>query len=482
MFMGKLIELSQPRQGNITDGNLAIKPSYTESDFGPHGNQEAIVVDFTGKREERRRVLHEEARLSLTIESPTKEYIKFFNQFYNEEGLPKDWQKLQYGENQVGFSIRGQMELLKGDDSESRKIWAKQSRQDLQGFVIEYLSPYIVYPWNHEKKLNPDGSASLVDARYGNKKMVDTVSEEERNGTVKRVVEAMDRAVIEKKIPNKSIFVQWSPMDESPTGLKQDNGDDVVYSDTHLIVSQVDGDRLNGFTVKTDLSQLECREMIRRLTGRVVPAGAPVEEYINAVALIDPAKGRIASVEDVIVEAANVREELSLGSVNAYKDKTWSSVIEQIYKGDRLYEFTDNMQAVLRRFEEDVLRDNPTKEELPFYIAAAVLRVSQEAQVAKQQAKQKGAGGGLVAGIKAPTFGRTLDETARIPGCAGGGKTAVSSAFGISRAVDKSSGVGGSSSCAEIACGNCTWKADSTEVDKIQKGTIKSCPKCGWKP
>ncbi len=436
--------------------------------------------------EESHKKLHEQAKLKLSFESPTKDYVDFLNTFYKEEGLPQDWQSLQYGNIQVGFSMEGQMNLLKGDDPESRRVWAKQTRQDLQGFVIEYLSPYIVYPWHHQKKENPDGSANLVDARYGGKKMVDTVSKSERGGTVKQVIEAIDRAVVNKKVSDGSIFVQWSPMDESPTGLVQDNGAPIVYRDTHLIVSQVKDDKLDGITIKTDLTQAECREMIRILTGRVIPVGAPIEDYIKAVALIDPTKGRISSMKDVVSVAADVRAALSFGSKSAYKDKSWDAVYEQIELGDKLYDFDEKMQRILEKFENGVLFDTPSAEELPEYIAATILRVSQEARSAEQEYKDVSAGTKGI-NIAAPNFDRTklrhvLEYVAMKPGCAGGGAvTAVRGMNEVSRVIDLAVGSSGSS-CPEIRCGGCSWKADEQEASAVQSGSLKSCPKCGWSP
>lgn len=39
-------------------------------------------------------------------------------------------------------------------------------------------------------------------------------------------------------------------------------------------------------------------------------------------------------------------------------------------------------------------------------------------------------------------------------------------------------------SCPEIKCGRrgCSWKANDTEAEKIQKGELTCCPKCKWRP
>lgn len=426
---------------------------------------------------------YRDAKERLSYTSRTREYINFFNNFHSEEGLPEDWQNLQYGDMQVGFSIKGQMDLLKDDTPESRGIWASQTRRDMQGFIIEYLSPYNVYPWLQEKRENFDGTANLVDARYGGKRMVDTVSDKERGGSVKSVLEVIDQAVVSGKVPDGSMFMQISPQDESPTGLVQDNGEQVIYKDTHLIFSQVRGNKLEGFTVKTDFTKAECRELIKRVSGKIIPVDAPIEDYIRAVVYIDPRVSNLRSVDDLVGVAADVRSDLSFGSKNAYKDKSWKYVLEQIREGEKLYEWTDTAQSILQQSEQDIIRDNPTKEELLDYIAATILRISQAVQIDQKQLVQAAVERGtqhLFNYRVPPNFGEVLKITAAIQGCAGGGKvTSVGGAFGVNRAPT----VGGTSaeSCPKISC-PCGWEASESEVASIQAGILTRCPECKSPP
>lgn len=57
--------------------------------------------------------------------------------------------------------------------------------------------------------------------------------------------------------------------------------------------------------------------------------------------------------------------------------------------------------------------------------------------------------------------------------CPEGSKSAFEAFWGTSN---------GSEGCNRIKCGRCSWVANEGEVKKIQAGSLKSCPDCGWKP
>ncbi len=436
------------------------------------------VSVFELSREKQYKIAKE--RLSST--SSTRDYINFFNTFYREEGLPKDWQTLQYGDSQVGFSIKKQMGLLKDDTPESRSIHADQTHEDMQGFLIEYISPYNVFPWQHEVRITPDGTAHLVDAKYHGRRMIDTVTDEERGGSVKAILEEIDHAVVSGKAKDGDLLLQFSPQDTSVTGLTQDNGKPIVYKDTHLMFSQVRGNKLEGFTVKTDFTKAECRELIRRVTGKTLPTDAPVEDYIRAFAFIDPRESTIKSIDDLVGVAAKVRSDTSFGSKNAFKDKTWEFVLEQIHLGDKLYDWTETSQAILKQYVHDVIRDNPRQEELPEYMAATILRAVEAARIDELTKTATESSTQELHKLELPPppikFGQVLKDTAAIPGCAGGG-TGASSSNGKSRGTKV--GETNAESCPKISCA-CGWEASDSEVASIQTGTLTRCPECNSLP
>ena len=430
------------------------------------------------------------AKERLSPTSSTREYIDFFDRFYEEEGLPKDWYKLQYGDAQVGFSMKKQMERLRDDSFAGRKIWARQAFGDLQGYLIEYVSPYNVFPWTHVVRETSDGTAHLVDPKYGGRRMIDLVTNDERDGAVTSVMKAIDQAVVTGKKPdgsalsNGSMFLEVSPSDASATGLKQDNGKDIKYKDTHIKISQVVGDKLVGFTIQTDFTKTECRELLYRVSGKMLPEDAPVEDYIRSFAIIDPTASDLKSIGDMVGVAAKVRSDMSFGSKNAYKDKTWDQVLEQISRGDTLYEWTKTSQAILKKFVYDVLYDNPSKDELPRYLSATILTAVQAAQMDQLAVAAEKAATEQLHLILPPSnfgnFGEVLKATAAIVGCAGGGSASSDGGiFGRNR----SGQVGGltGESCPQISCA-CGWEASDAEVASIQAKMLTHCPKCGAEP
>jgi len=452
--------------------------------------QNGVIFKFEKEKKEREHAfsseqlsekLHQNAKEKLSPASTTREYINFFKAFHKEEGLPEDWQTLQYGDTQVGFSIKKQMDLLSDDTPESREKWAMQTYRDLQGYLLEYISPYNVFPWQHEVRITPNGEAHLVDARYGGRLMIDTVTDEERGGSVKSVLEVIDQAVVSGKVSDGSMFLQISPQDASETGLTQDNGAPIVYKDTHLMFSQVKNNKLEGFTVKTDFTKAECRELIKRVTGKTLPADAPIEDYIRAFAFIDPSNSKFKSIDDLVGVAADVRSELSFKSKNAYKDKSWKDVLEQIGLGDKLYEWTETSQAILRQYVQDIIHDNPKQEELPEYIAATILRAVHAAEVDQLTKVAEGITIQHLHNLKVPSisFGKILQDTAAKPGCAGGGAETSGSRFGKNSTAQ----IGGANAelCPKISCG-CGWVASDSEVASIQSGTLTHCPECDSLP
>ena len=368
---------------------------------------------------------------------------------------------------------------------------------DLRGFFIEYISPHNVFPWQHEIRVTPDGTLHLVDTRYAGRRMIDIVTDEERGGSVTWVLKTIDKAVVTRRKPDGSplhdgsLILEVSPKDSSPTGLKQDNGSEIRYDDTHLKFSQVKGDKFIGFTVQTDLTKGECRELLYRASGKKLPKDAPVEDYIRAFAIIDPGMNNLNSIEDLVGVAEQVRSDLSFGSKNAFKDKTWDQVRAQIQQGDRLYDWTETSQAILKQFVRDVIEDNPSRDEVPEYIAATILRAVEAARIDEQtiqageidqltRAATKETRQEIYYSEPLPlTFGKILQNTAAIPGCAGGGSSSSSIETpgwnGIK--VGKTTG----ESCPRISC-PCGWVASDAEVVAVQAEIITRCPWCDSPP
>ena len=150
--------------------------------------------------------------------APLDRWVSYFVTNWQKEELPVDWQNLRTkGEGKtIGFSMKKQMRLLEdASDETAVSEWTQQTRQDLLGFKLEYLSDHLVYPCKYE--WNGD---RLENKEYGNKDMVETTSAQERNGSVRNALKDMKDFF--RTAPDGAIAVMPSPKGDS--GLRTDDG------------------------------------------------------------------------------------------------------------------------------------------------------------------------------------------------------------------------------------------------------------------
>ena len=175
----------------------------------------------------------------------TAAWINYFDTYWQKEGLPPDWYNLksQQSQKRVGFIMSRQMDLLKNlFDRESVLDWAQKTRRDLQGFKLEFLSDHIVYPRKYEivHSTNPSISTRIEDPMYGKAKdprykhedIEEIISEEERNGSVKRAIKEVKDFL--STAPVGAMTVMTSPL--GPTGFKTDDGLGIDYPDSYFFV------------------------------------------------------------------------------------------------------------------------------------------------------------------------------------------------------------------------------------------------------
>ncbi|HYT01339.1 MAG TPA: hypothetical protein VEL70_00435 [Candidatus Acidoferrum sp.] len=377
---------------------------------------------------------YEEARISLSWESPTSDYTQFFNRFWREEGLSKEWHTLKsLGNKEAGFNMTTQMNLLRArTDQESLGIWAEQTERDMRGFCLEYLTKDInILPFNYTLEQRDDGTHTFIDHQYGDKDMLDTISEDERNGSV------MDstRRMRDFFLSHDGMAVMVSPPGES--GLTTDKGEPIIYEDALIIVCKKEGDRIDGLTFQTDFSHRESREVIRRLSGIELADDAPLEEYNRALALLT-SESQIKDFADVAAVLQDVRTEIS-GSPYIYGTNTWEKVWDDLGKRERLYEFGGKTRSIIDEFKQHVVHASLSEQEQKEAVAATVMRLAQLHLFGSDTDSTSSTSIeifrrdiALLDSADIPLrFGSVMNTLVEIPGCAGGGKTAVSTLGGI---------------------------------------------------
>ena len=200
-----------------------------------------------------------EKKPSLT--DPLEYHVNYLSDNAEFEGLPHNW----YEFPGIGFSMQTQMDLYRNSNSERSK-WISQTKRDILGFALEYLSDKLVYPYKYYLEKSADGNNRLVDPLYGNKDILDTVKLEERDGAVKDAVGEIKSFFLDQETPNGSLAVMTSLMGK--TGLTTDNGKPISYQDSYFFIFQKNHDSIKGFTIKTDFSVQEGIKVINRLPGK----------------------------------------------------------------------------------------------------------------------------------------------------------------------------------------------------------------------
>lgn len=341
--------------------------------------------------------------------------IRHFDTHWSEEKLPKDWYNLK---KRAGFSMDTQMQLLKDLDSSSVKLWAEQTKQDMLGFCLEYLSNGLVFPIRYEKR-RKIGGFELYDPQY-KKAMLAGASPKERNGQVVESLSRIESFFLNSKTPDGSIAVMPSPKGE--TGLTTDDGAPITYPDSYWYVMVKLGSEIRGFTIKTDFSLLECKAAIKNLTGREIPIDAPIEDYVSALSFLRKDEENPVGIEDVI----NILRQSRIGKSDlAFKNRSWDEVIMDIHRGYELYSFNKETQKILQEFSDYTRYGSHSVLELRKALAATMLRLS---KLFLFDRKSQPANADVYfendyrrIGIIDPSFGSILDEMGNIPGCAGGG-------------------------------------------------------------
>lgn len=394
-------------------------------------------------------------KIDSVLERPTENagtgmWISYFDKYWKQEKLPQDWYNLRGQKSEVGFSMRSQLNLLEHPGNvEQITKWTQQTKQDLIGFKLEYLSNHLVYPCKYTRSTSDQ--TRFESKEYGNKDMEETVSSKERNGSVKAAVKEIKDFF--QSAPDGSLAVMISP--EGDSGLRTDEGERIEYPDSYFFIMQKNGDTVTNYTVKTDFSVNECRDAVYRLTGKRLSPTAPLEQYVRAIATMKLGqKETISSVSDVVHVLETIRPAHAFEEPPTKRKFSWEEIYRDIEQGEKLYHFNDKTRQIIKDFEEYCLGGQHPKDELQKAMAATILRMSKlfyEEEDARPQKSMKPNVWEQL--FRAPrSFGAVLEQVSQKPGCAGGGKRISISILGGER-----SAVIGGVSDNEFVCPKCGY-------------------------
>ncbi len=346
--------------------------------------------------------------------------IDYLRANWKQEGLPFDWASLP----DTGFQMHRQTALLREELTESFDLregldrWLDKTREDVKGFVLEYLNQGLVFPIFLRKRI-VDGQERIVAPLYGDKLLVDTVLEEERGGVVKKTLEETTEPLL-LNARDGDIVAQTSP--DGFSGLKDAKGREIVYPDSQTYIFQVRGDDIVGFTIRTDFKIEEHREMLRRLTGKMIDPNTSAYDLLKEVVHIDRDNSNIGTIENVIGVMRDVRFDHSGGSLNAFKNRMWNEAYRDIKRRDELWRFTETTKKIFDEFRDLVLTENLTEYQIKEALAVTILRMAKFIRGERGPFMQIRENTQRSVLKEEPVFhGALLKEIQEIPGCAGGG-------------------------------------------------------------
>jgi len=419
-------------KSTITNGSLALDLSSPQSS---HTEGKVVFLeDYRGSRLARK--------------------IEYFDKNWRKEGLPRDWWNI----NNVGFSMKAQMRLL--TETDDRSSWANQTERDLRGFCLEYLRQGTVFPFEYEIV-----NGELIDRRYGNRRMLDTVDPSERGGAVLQSLSEIQKYLLEGKDGVTTVMISppgW-------TGLSMDNGERIAYEDAAIFIMQrkedEEGAKVIGTTLRTDFDLNKVRELIRQLTGQDLPQTASVIDCVRAVAFRDgESNSSMITLEGLIDTLEAIKK-----SRFSYKDRTWTDMRRDVDRRQELYEFDEKTGEIINEFKEYVLSGEHSELEIQKALAATFLRLSKYFLVDKKIHYGKintetHHARDIITTRRVMTYGQVVEEVQKLPGCAGGGNKSSTTSI-TDRAVSFGS---------ETICCKCPFCGEQVEA-VISNGRIW-CP------
>ena len=348
-------------------------------------------------------------------------YIHEFDTNYAQHGLDENWYKF----HGIGFLMNAQMHLLPEGaehDSDKRKTWAEQTKRDILGFCLEYLSKGLVFSYKYKIE-----NGQLVDPLYGNRSAIEMIDTRERGGVVREnMIKTQDFFL---NAPDGAMAVIPSP--KGPSGLITDDGKAIEYLTSFWFVMQKQGKEIIGSTIKTDFTNKDYRKMIKTLTGQDLPFGASLQDFVRAIAHINPNDRRdgVKTVDDVIGLMRQTK--LDNGEEDrAFEGRSWSEVYDGVAKGEALYQFNTQTQAFVQQFMDYVQQGGHSRLELQKAVGATLLRVSKiflseqnAAGINKTLIATRDERSNVFAADGGMSFGQVFAQVKEIEGCAGGGKS-----------------------------------------------------------
>jgi hypothetical protein len=352
----------------------------------------------------------------------------FVPDVYYAESIKTDWikeEKEWYLLPGTGFDVEKQVDLfsrsirdgLGKGESHERIVdnWLDQTEQDIQGFKIEYLCEGLLFPIVLEKKVQ-DGKEQIVAPLYGDKRLLDTVSEEERNGSVKKTIEKVENFLLEAPAGSVALMT-------SPPGWSGFEG--ITYPDTQTYIWQVQEDgNIRGFTVRTDMDHEQNKQLLETfgMKKENLNSSNEHEELTNIVShpVFLSGEEKKCEIEDVVDVIQKIKGE------NAYKDRGFDEVYSQLENPEQLWTLDNTTRELVTQFREYVWDQiqNGTgdrKKNIQKMLGVTVLKLAEKIRKIPSQHEELTVENSDIFWMDERRYQGALQNIQQLGGCNGGG-------------------------------------------------------------
>lgn len=347
----------------------------------------------------------------------------------------------------TGFQVKTQVDLLLDNRTKGIRLSDSldQLDQDIQGFKTEYLVELPVFPILLERKIK-DGREQLVGKLYGGKSLSEATSGDERDGVVKKSIQKVEDALLSSKPGTLIVMASpggWSGYQSKDNRLEPLNKADILsgkakeitYPDSQTYCFEVlEGGEIRGFTLKTDMTLAQNKELLKRLGASAQAFETPkdeitdIKQVVDTVLVIDPENKK--KIEDIAKTIQHIK-----GSEIAYRDskkdeRRFSEMMELLQNPEGLWnldEKTRDLTAALRDFIAERFKnaDTDLRTDLETALGLTVLKLMHEVRPRRQARQMRHGKSYLIQRnvLNAPFDPQAqLEELQKIAGCAGGGK------------------------------------------------------------
>ncbi|MDP2632100.1 MAG: hypothetical protein Q8P25_00050 [Candidatus Curtissbacteria bacterium] len=382
---------------------------------------------------------------------------------------------------QTGFNVALQVDRFEKDIKTGNSLDQafQKIEQDIQGFKTEYLCEGLLFPIVLDKQI-VNGRQRIVAPLYGNQLLVETVSEKERRGAIKKSVEDVEEFLISAPPGSMAVLT-------SPDGWSGFSG--ITYQDTQTYLWRVmeDGKPM-GFTVRTDMTLAQNQKLLEYLGKDLTKRGSMEDQLVEIVSnpmfirsYPDQKQWHFEDLVDIIKYAK--------GSDVAYKNRLFEEIYQQLHYPQKLWTLdsaTQKLTSDLKTFIQNKLANETFKrQDLEIALGSTVLKLAQaimqpqlykptqtfyQQDIHPQQA---------IAGYRA-----MLSIVQKLPGCnGGGGSNQKAEVFVFAGSLTPRLAINelftDGEDTSDFPCGG--TKKDGSPCTYIVKygSGIKKCPECG---